>query len=335
MYIEALKNSLNSYHEKLQFTYEVEIEKQMPFLDIIIKYDDNNKFCTDWYQKPLSSDRLLNYHSYHHHRYKINTAKEFIHRVLELSDRCFWPLNTQKIQRILLKNNYPKELIQKLIEERTRNKNIIITVTRPPEDKEVSYCSLQYVHGLSENLGCMVKKYLPNVVVAMKSIVSMNEVYSKTKDKIPMLDQSGVVYEIPCHQCNAVYIGQTGRNLRTRISEHKVDEGKIILNNLNVQTPLRTTNNANTRISPRASSPLPSPNTPRDNKSALVHHVQNDRHKFNFDGVKIINKHTHTKKRLFLEAYEIKNNQHSCNLRTDIDKLSIIYSAILNSRGNS
>ena len=31
----------------------------------------------------------------------------------------------------------------------------------------------------------------------------------------------GVVYQIPSAQCNEVYIGETGRSLKTRITEHK------------------------------------------------------------------------------------------------------------------
>ena len=36
-----------------------------------------------------------------------------------------------------------------------------------------------------------------------------------------------VMYEVPCHNCNASYVGETGRRLQTRINEHKDETGKI------------------------------------------------------------------------------------------------------------
>ena len=35
------------------------------------------------------------------------------------------------------------------------------------------------------------------------------------------MDIKGVVYLIPCSECSAVYIGETGRTLKERLAEHK------------------------------------------------------------------------------------------------------------------
>ena len=36
-----------------------------------------------------------------------------------------------------------------------------------------------------------------------------------------MLDVKGVVYSIPCADCPAIYIGETGRTLKVHMEEHK------------------------------------------------------------------------------------------------------------------
>ena len=41
------------------------------------------------------------------------------------------------------------------------------------------------------------------------------------KDKDKPEDRQGAVYKIKCCDCQASYIGETGRNLSTRLTEHK------------------------------------------------------------------------------------------------------------------
>ena len=35
------------------------------------------------------------------------------------------------------------------------------------------------------------------------------------------MEKKGVVYQVPCAECESVHIGETGRTLEKRISEHK------------------------------------------------------------------------------------------------------------------
>jgi len=46
------------------------------------------------------------------------------------------------------------------------------------------------------------------------------------KDVLEVLSHQDVVYKIKCNDCEATYIGQTKRQLKTRIHEHVIDINK-------------------------------------------------------------------------------------------------------------
>jgi hypothetical protein len=56
-----------------------------------------------------------------------------------------------------------------------------------------------------------------------KSGGTLTNVLKRVKIKIPELKKKGVVYKVPCRDCGAsyMYIGETGRSLQKRITEHK------------------------------------------------------------------------------------------------------------------
>lgn len=58
--IEGLFRKLNECHKTIKFTIEKEVNKKLPFLDILIERK-NGRLITDWYQKNISSGRLLNW----------------------------------------------------------------------------------------------------------------------------------------------------------------------------------------------------------------------------------------------------------------------------------
>ncbi|XP_073831628.1 uncharacterized protein [Musca autumnalis] len=76
---------LNSFSDNIKFTKEEESNGRIPYLDTII-YRNNDSLEVDWYQKPTASGRIINFFSKHPKQMIINTAKNFIHRVLSISD---------------------------------------------------------------------------------------------------------------------------------------------------------------------------------------------------------------------------------------------------------
>ena len=79
---------MNSYHPQLEFTIELPINNQISYLDLMI-IKKKNKIVTNWYSKPTSKGRLLNFHSNHSISMKINNSKSFLNRIFGLSDNCF------------------------------------------------------------------------------------------------------------------------------------------------------------------------------------------------------------------------------------------------------
>ena len=43
------------------------------------------------------------------------------------------------------------------------------------------------------------------------------------KDKHIENDRSGVVYGLDCNDCSAIYVGETGRQVKERMKEHRDD----------------------------------------------------------------------------------------------------------------
>ena len=52
----------------------------------------------------------------------------------------------------------------------------------------------------------------------------------RTHDKLPHDKIPGVVYTIPCNDCNLVYCGETSKTLQTRLQQHKMNKGSGEIN---------------------------------------------------------------------------------------------------------
>ena len=75
-----------------------------------------------------------------------------------------------------------------------------------------------YIRGLSENVERSVKDL--NIRTVFKTILTLRRCLMKVKIPVHPINIKGVVYNIPC-ECESVYVGETGRTLKQRITEHK------------------------------------------------------------------------------------------------------------------
>ena len=74
-----------------------------------------------------------------------------------------------------------------------------------------AYLVLPYIKGTSETIAWILQPY--NIRVAHKPITILRQLLTNVKDKDEPNDRQGVVHKIKCCDCQATYIGETGRNL--------------------------------------------------------------------------------------------------------------------------
>lgn len=210
--------------------------------------------------------------------------------MLSLSDAEFHRNNKRKIHNILLNNNFPRKLADKLIRDYDKKVGNNYKVAVEPK----IYKSLTYVPDLSERFEKSKLFNGENITIAHKTDNNLSKIFSKTKDKIEMMDKSNLIYQIPCsgsltEECDMVYIGTTKNKLRTRIAGHKSD------NKLKLSNPTQ--------------------------KTALVKHCLENKHYPNFNDVKVLQTELNYKRRYILEMLNIirtKTTQR-INFKSDIE----------------
>ena len=117
------------------------------------------------------------------------------------------------LERVFHENNYNTDLIRRNIYGPTEvdatnmNPTPVTTVTIP------------YIKGTSETISQILQPY--NIRVAHKPTTTLRHLLTNVKDRDEPNNRQGAVYKIKCSDCQASYIGETGRNLNTRLTEHK------------------------------------------------------------------------------------------------------------------
>ncbi|XP_067630033.1 uncharacterized protein [Eurosta solidaginis] len=297
--MENMLKLLNTYYKSIRFTMEVEKNNRLPYLDTLI-IKNNNKLYIDWYKKQTASGRLINYNSKHAPNTILNTAKNFIRRVLNISDKMFHNKNIAIIRKTLEQNSFPRSLINKLIHKHhTANANNNTT-----EKGDKIYKSMTYIPGVSERIKGSNLYDKEKYEIAFTYNNTLRPIYSNLKDKIPNHEKSNVVYKIPCngdgsHVCEQVYVGTTKLKLKTRLSAHK---SNIKLRNNNPE-----------------------------NKTALAAHCKETGHYPDFENVTILEHEKHYNKRFILETLHILNtpNDIKMNFKSDVDHCAQTYRSLV------
>ena len=320
--IDYVKQVFNNQDSNIQFTVEVEQNHRLPFLDMTLVRQEDQTVRTEWYMKPIASGRFLNYHSCHPPHHKLNVAFNFARRVKMLSTNLDPIAVTNTIRKHLLINDYPKSLINRVINRTARDQLFDGANTNSASDSTgvdnsendtamdasvKTFRSLTNIVGLTQEITKTLHKEYPDIQIAIKNTKTVASLLPLVKDKTPILEQSNVVYSIPCNDCDACYIGITTTKLKTRMSGHKTNVKKLQKLKADGYT------NTDAEIS-----------WAKD-KTALTSHVAAMDHSFGIDSVKIVDRSMKRANLPILESCHIKNTPNTVNKRTDTDNLHAAY----------
>ena len=120
---------------------------------------------------------------------------------------------TNYLNNVFSENNYNADFIRwnsyKPAERNETNAN----------PTPVTTATIPYIKGTYETIAGILQPY--NIRVAHKPITTLQQLLTNVKDKGEPNNRQGAVYKIKCCDCQATYIGETGRNLNKWLTEHK------------------------------------------------------------------------------------------------------------------
>ena len=224
--IEEVLRKFNSFDKNLQFTVD-KFENETPhFLDLEIHPDG-----LTIYRKDTHTGQFVNFSSYTKWNYKIAWIRALIHRAKKLCSENKILTEIKNIKLFAAYNGYPKQIVNSVLKKCRENEN-------KQRDDEIDdsvvpqlYLKLPYqgingekiVKKMKRKLRHCLKKDL-NVSINVYYSTTKISYYTSTKDHIPKLSNSGVVYEYVCPGCLATYIGETQATLFKRTLQHSHEQ---------------------------------------------------------------------------------------------------------------
>ncbi|BHF77800.1 hypothetical protein SprV_0602091000 [Sparganum proliferum] len=208
---QTLKALFNSIIPDIQFTTEVELNNQLAFLDVQVTKLEDGKIRTTVYRKATNTRRILHFKSNHPVGHKRSCVRTLSQRV-QTHDENGRKEDIKYLYALFKANGYPKSFICKCL-------------TKPhPERSDGEnpkfWLAIPYVKNVSEATAKILKPFV--IEVAHKPESTIRQQIMRPKDPLPVKEQSAVVYSIPCQNCDARYVGETGKRLATRLHDHQL-----------------------------------------------------------------------------------------------------------------
>ncbi len=274
---------------------------------IVRKEDGNVKLLV--YCKPSHTDQYLSFNSHHPLYQKLGV-------ICRLLDRCQNIVTDDKdneieethITEALQRCGCPRWSFNKVKKQMGRNQEQKIKNRKEKKDKSRGMVVIPYVKAISEALERIYRKH--NISTAMRPHMSLRKLLVHPKDKRNPADILGVVYSIPCRDCNKVYVGETGQQFGVRRMEHQKEADEL-------------SNQHFTRKHCKRSESIL-------HKSAISDYIRQNNHNIDWNNAKILAKEDQrTSRHIGEDLHSRKRGDNTMNRDESQHFLPVVYNPII------
>ena len=256
---------INSRHKNMTFTYELENNNSLAFLDVLITREET--FCTSLYRKPTFSGLYSHFKSFMPDSYKKGLIYTLLHRAFILC--CSWNKFHEEVlflKKTFRKNSFPEFFIDRCVKAFLDKIFIAKEAATTVPKKELRIC-LPFLGKQSFQIKTKLQNFVTKNFPKCKIQIIFNSNnrlrnFFSFKDRIPISVRSHILYKYTCDGCKAIYIGKTKRHFLVRAFEHL---------GVSLLTHNKYTYNPN-----------------NNNNTAILNHINSKKCVGNFDNFKII-----------------------------------------------
>ena len=133
--------------QDVNFTYEVENQGRLPFLDVMVIRDDSGNIEFDIYGKPTNTQRYKTSMSQHTHQHKMAAFNSMIHRILTLpltderrtreQQLIVETANVNGYREKMTRRDHPNQFSTMFDKEKKDNKKLLVVQYHPLVNRDL------------------------------------------------------------------------------------------------------------------------------------------------------------------------------------------------------
>jgi len=212
--LDLFFDHLNNQSSAIKFTKEQEVDGCLPFLDILISKNSDGSLDHQVFRKKTHTEQYLHASSYHFPAQKMGVLNTLAILALRISDKKSFEKEKSHLLDVFVENGYSRFMGERAFRKASKN-----SLTKREPKERIPGVHLPYVQGVTNKIGRILKKHC--ILVSFRPLNTIRMSLRSVKDPINPKHMKGV-YMIPC-SCGTPYIGETGRSINQRISEHAAD----------------------------------------------------------------------------------------------------------------